>query len=134
MIYVTASNSYAPENPLKAPSAQTVTLRPFRSARRSLTTQNNNSNSSPPPHLRSTQSEQRVVRLAKIGFIAGVGIVLNAFTTNLQSDTPVYESETNFITACYTQILLSLGIGLTLSRAIFKLPGPSCMSIATETR
>ena len=64
-------------------------------------------------YVKSTQLQRRVVRLAKIGIMAGVGIVVNAFAANLQSDTPVYESQVNFITACYTQILLSLAIGET---------------------
>ncbi|GMH81873.1 hypothetical protein TrST_g8357 [Triparma strigata] len=84
-------------------------------------------------YVKSTNNEARVILVAKVGFISGLCIVAKSFFSNLTSDTPVYGADTNFITSCYTQILLTLGIGLSLSKVVFKLPGPSCMSIATET-
>jgi len=71
--------------------------------------------------------------LAKIGVVSGILVVGNAFRLNLGSDMPVYKAEPRFIMACASQILLSLTSGLVCSRLLANLPGPSCMSIATET-
>jgi predicted Na+-dependent transporter len=78
-------------------------------------------------------SERLVAVAAKVGVVSGVLVLVNSFRSNLQSDTPVYKAEGRFIAACVSQVFLSLAVGLLCSRALAKLPGPSCMSIATET-